>query len=363
MQRYASLLQDGFTKAGHEVRVLRPPVVAGRMAIGKAAKKWLGYIDKLIVFPAALKGGLEWPDIVHICDHSSSYLLKYLDAKPHVITCHDLLAVRSALGEIPEKRTRWSGRQLQRLILDNMALARTVVCVSDATRADLQRLVPGNGRTVTRIYNGLNYNYAPMEQGEAMKRLHKLGLPPDQAFILHVGGNQWYKNRLSVLKIFALLRKRPATRNVSIVMAGKPWTQEMRRFVRMQDIGLSAIEMVGVAGEDLRALYSRAEALLFPSLQEGFGWPIAEAQACGCPVVTSNRAPMTEVGGEAAFYVDPLDYEAAATTTASIIGLREQLQKTNLRNAVRFDQLRMIDAYLELYTNLLSRAQAVPSGG
>ena len=67
------------------------------------------------------------------------------------------------------------------------------------------------------------------------------------------------------------------------------------------------IELTNITNEDLRALYSKATALLFPSLREGFGWPIIEAQACGCPVFTSDRVPMTEVGGDAAIYLDPTD--------------------------------------------------------
>ena len=75
-------------------------------------------------------------------------------------------------------------------------------------------------------------------------------------------------------------------------------------------------ELVSVQNEDLRALYSTATALLFPSFQEGFGWPIIEAQACGCPVITSNRTPMTEVGENAAIYINPDSPEEAAREIA-----------------------------------------------
>ena len=359
MLRYAELLQRGMTKAGHEVRVVRPEARAGKFARGPSGAKWLGYIDKLVLFPKILREALAWPDVVHICDHSNAFYVKFLQGQPYVVTCHDLLAVRSALGEISEHKTRWSGRKLQRMILDGLKAARNIICVSDATRDELLRLTGNSGAQVVRIYNGLNQPFEPMERGEATRLVQKAGLAPDQPFVLHLGGNQWYKNRLGVLKIFARLRKRPAFRNLVLVMAGKPWTEEMREFVRSHELEWCVVELVDVPEETLQALYSRAEVFLFPSLEEGFGWPIAEAQACGCPVVTSNRAPMTEVGGSAATYVDPLAEEAAATAVAELIGAtgdsRLVMRDASLHNAARFSTSGMIDHYLEFYRGLLER--------
>jgi glycosyltransferase involved in cell wall biosynthesis len=355
MQRYAALLQDGFTGSGQEVRSISPPVTAGGITTSEAAKKWFGYIDKLVLFPRILKKALEWADIVHICDHSNALYLKYIGTRPHVITCHDLLAVRSALGEFPQNRTRWSGRKLQRLILDGLARSQNIVCVSDATRADFVRLVPCAGKRVTRVYNGLNYSYSPMEHRQATIRLQKLGLGADQRFLLHVGGNQWYKNRLGVLRIFAHLNRRATAGNLAMVMVGKSWTEEMRQFAQRHEIERHAIELTDVVEEDLRALYSTAEALLFPSLEEGFGWPIVEASACGCPVVTSNRAPMTEVGDGAALYIDPLDHEAAAIAVMSVLGSRQAIRERCMRSAARFSAASMIDSYLNLYVEVLGR--------
>ncbi len=290
MQRYAAVLEEGFTAAGHEVRLIRP-----RARVGEAGGKWGGHFDKFVLFPRELRRATEWADLVQICDHSNAIYAKYVEDRPHVITSHDMLAVRSALGEFPGYPTRWSGRRLQRMIVNGLSRARNIVCVSEATCADVERLVPGGDKNVTCIYNGLNYPYQPMPRKESAKRLETMGLSPDRPFILHVGGNQWYKNRAGVLKIFALVRKRVPS--LLLVMAGKPWTSEMRELARELRLEDAAVERAGLPEEDLRALYSCAEALLFPSLAEGFGWPVAEAQACGCPVVTSNRAPMTEVGG------------------------------------------------------------------
>jgi glycosyltransferase involved in cell wall biosynthesis len=359
MQRFAGMLETGFTKAGHEVRMLRPSVRAGNLARNESGMKWLGYIDKLVLFPQVLREALDWAEIVHICDHSNSVYLKYLEGRPHVVTCHDLLAIRSAQGEISRHDTRWSGRRLQGMILGGLGRARKIVCVSDATREDVIRMVPGagsEGKEVTRIYNGLNYPYSPMERDEAEPRLQALGLVPDRPFLLHVGGNQWYKNRIGVLRTFAHLHRYAAVANLALVMVGKPWTDEMRRFVRSNELESAVVELRDVAEENLRALYSSAQLMLFLSLAEGFGWPIVEAQACGCPVIASNLAPMTEVGGDAAIYIDPNDPDAAESVALAIGGalkagpaLRMGLSQAGLRNAARFSTSAMIDAYLKLY--------------
>jgi glycosyltransferase involved in cell wall biosynthesis len=108
--------------------------------------------------------------------------------------------------------------------------------------------------------------------------------------------------------------------------------------------------------EDLRALYSLAELVLFPSWAEGFGWPILEAQACGCRVVTTGRPPMTEVGGQAAAYLDPADVADAAEAVRRVLGEtdadRNARVRAGLANARRFSTDKMIDKYLHIYHEL-----------
>src|SRR5207249_4046572 len=86
--------------------------------------KWLGYLDKFFVFPQELTKQLHslngTPAVVHICDHSNAFYTKFLAHIPHVVTCNDLLAIRSARGEFPENRTRWTGRQLQKIIIKGL---------------------------------------------------------------------------------------------------------------------------------------------------------------------------------------------------------------------------------------------------
>jgi glycosyltransferase involved in cell wall biosynthesis len=353
MQRFAAMMKRGLMEAGHEVRVCRPPAILGRLRpSGRGVGKWLGYVDKFAVFPIPLRAAAEWADVVHICDHSNSFYVERLRSRPHVVTCHDVFAIQSALGQIPQIQTRWTGRQLQRMILKGLLQAQHIACVSEATRFELLRVSSIPERNVSRIYNGLNYPYRRMAAQEAATQIRKFGIDPGQSFVLHVGANLWYKNRLGVLRIFSCLRRRGVGQNLKLVMVGSPWTAEMRRFVSEHSLGDAVSELTDVAEEGLRALYSTAAMMLFPSLREGFGWPILEAQACGCPVATSNRSPMDEVGGSAAVYVDPENAESAAATVALALERVADMREASVQNAARFGTSAMISSYISLYKKL-----------
>jgi len=350
MQRFAALMDGGLRRAGHEVRNVVPRCVVGRIRPSShGIGKWLGYIDKFAVFPRDLKAALRWADVAHICDHSNSFYTGYMKSIPHVVTCHDLLAVRSALGEIPQNRPSVSGRQLQRIISNGLKKAQHIVCVSEATRRDSLRIMNLPEKRVSRVYNSLNYPYSRMERREAEYRVRKFIVDPGHPFLLHVGGNHWYKNRLGVLRIFSLLRKLGVKKDLKLVLVGPPGTDEMREFIWKHAMREAIVELTKVCNEDLRALYSIAKVMIFPSLQEGFGWPIIEAQACGCPVLTSCRAPMDEVGGDAAIYVDPENPEPAAIILKKVLEREPGPHESSLRNVARFTESGMIDGYLSVY--------------
>jgi glycosyltransferase involved in cell wall biosynthesis len=359
MRRFAQMMQMGLQARGVAVDVIRPEQKFGGETAPGGLGKWLGYVDKFLVFPRRLKRRLrqmEARDVLHICDHANAVYTKYATRTPHVVTCHDLLAIRSALGEIPENPTGATGRIYQRMILDGLNRARRVVCVSKATRDDLRRLGAIEDRRVSVIENGLNHSYGVIGRAEALQRIgRKMKAPPH--FILHVGGNQWYKNRSGVIGIYAeFLRMLPE--GPDLILAGKKLPESLERQIEAEKISERVHVLTDCDNEDLRALYSAAEALLFPSLLEGFGWPIIEAQACGCPVITSAVTPMNDVGGDAAVYIDPRDWTRTARTLRDLLwepGLDRAIRKQKgLANLARFGADRMIERYLEQYTLVAS---------
>jgi glycosyltransferase involved in cell wall biosynthesis len=350
MDRFASMLEIYLTKFGHKVRVIRPISYFDRLSLSsQLVKKWLGYIDKLILFPSQLRQALSWADVVHICDHGNAVYIKYLTNIPHIVTCHDLLAVRSGLGEFAEYKTKWTGKQLQQMMMKGLNQAQKVVCVSEQTRRDVLRLSSLSESAVSCIPVSLNYPYTPMAIIEVKQRLEALGIPQNCQFILHVGGNFWYKNRLGVLEIFYQLMLKLKEPDFYLVMVGKAMTAEMHQFINMHNMTQKVIELVNIDNENLRSLYSSATALLFPSLYEGFGWPIIEAQACGCPVFTSNRPPMNDVGGDAAIYIEPNKPELAAEKILSYLPILKTFQLKGFTNSQRFTAETMIHKYLDLY--------------
>ncbi|MFN2542201.1 MAG: glycosyltransferase, partial [Chthoniobacterales bacterium] len=132
MLRFGQMMLDGLRDAGVDARLIQPPVVFGRIRLfGATAAKWLGYIDKFVLFQWQLRRSLAArPAVVHICDHSDATYARAAGAFPLLITCHDLFAVRGALGENPEHKPGFTGRILQRWILRGLRRADLVACIS-----------------------------------------------------------------------------------------------------------------------------------------------------------------------------------------------------------------------------------------
>ncbi|MEP6821116.1 MAG: glycosyltransferase family 1 protein [Chthoniobacterales bacterium] len=354
MQRFSSMMLQGLTASGVPAELIRPEPWLGNFRFaGGFAAKWLGYLDKFVLFPRRLRARIRArrPSVIHICDHSNAMYVQQAGATPVVVTCHDLLAVRGGLGEETDTPASATGRILQSWILRSLQKADSIACVSEATRRDLDRLIPSSkarGR-VEVIPLGLSYPFRPLPSGETAARLKVVAeLELDPPYVLHVGSNLRRKNREGVLRIFARAQRDwPG----QLVFAGEPLSSALRE--QAEGLGISGriIEVHAPSGELLEALYNAAGAFLFPSRFEGFGWPIIEAQACGCPVLSSAREPMADVVGLGGLLRDPEDDEGFAQ---DLIRLADKTERARwrgkaLENAERFTTERMISAYKEVY--------------
>ena len=369
MRRYTELLASGLKRRGHDVETLAPTLKFARLLPSYrygGIPKYLGYVDKFGLFPRKLRKsiGQRRPDVVHITDHSNAVYLPAARRAPTLVTCHDLLQVRAARGEIPQQRVGAFGRSYQSWILRSLSRAPRVACVSTKTQRDVVRLTGLPESRTTVVPNALNYPYTRLSPEVARERIASLaastGIDATRVltgggFLLNVGAAHWYKNRPGLLSIYAELR-RELGQAPALVVVGTPLSGadlEKSHALGLRD---HLISFPVVSSEELAAFYSLAEALLFPSWEEGFGWPIAEAQACGCPVFASDRAPMNEVAGRAGVYFDPADPVQAARTIAAAWPLRPGQRQIGLEESVRWRPDAMFDAYEAIYRELTMKS-------
>lgn len=351
MLRFADMLASGLRQHGHEARLIAPRPLVGRLAVSSTgAGKWLGYVDKFLLFPRHLAREVAWADLAHICDHSNSPYTAALLGTPHVVTCHDLLAVRGGLGEETDCPASPAGKLLQRWILRGLKRARMIVCDSAATRADLLRL-GGNGMASRSevILLGLNHPFQKLAPEEAAARLSTTeGFDVTKPFLLMVGSSQRRKNREGALRILDRVRQEW---DGSLVFAGTALTPAQHALAAQLGLRERLVEVMKPSHAVLEALYNCAFALLFPSRFEGFGWPVLEAQACGCPVLCSDATSVPEVAGNGAWSRAPADEEGFAADILRLRNapLRSALIARGFENVARFTSEQMMAKYLEVY--------------
>jgi glycosyltransferase involved in cell wall biosynthesis len=375
--RFAHLLVQAYRERGHQAQLRQPRAIVRRWIDRPGLAKWAGYIDQYLLFPLQIRreARSDPNDTLYVfCDQALGPWVPLLAHRPHVVHCHDLLALRSALGEFEQNRTGWSGRLYQRYIRRGFRRARHFISISRRTRDDLHAVGGVAALTSEVIYNGLNHDYRPLAQEAARTVLAAAGVDvPASGFLLHVGGSQWYKNPHGVVALYGALAQLcvEQRREVPPLWMVSPAPDEaLRRRVANLPTSARVHFCQGIGADTLQGLYSSAQALLFPSLAEGFGWPIAEALACGCPVVTTDAAPMNEVGGPVATYLPRLERLADLDTWARDGALRvltlldrdeEQCateRAARIAWAKRFEPQAAITAYLKVYESVLARSGA-----
>jgi len=369
MPRYANWLCNGMHTRGHEVEIWQPQPKFFNLPAPHALKKWLGYIDQYILFPGIIKKRIKQQPantLYVFTDHALGPWVPYFSNNNHVIHCHDFLAQRSAMGSVPQNKTRLGGKIYQKYIRNGYSKGKNFISISKKTQEDLLFFL-GDKKPAfsTVIYNGLNQDFSVQDAAICRQAISKtIGKDVGAGYLLHVGGNQWYKNRPGVIKIYNSLCALSNFKQLPLVLIGPNPNQKLIN-EREASPYKENIFLVSNASDDIvKKAYSGAEAFIFPSLAEGFGWPIAEAMASGCFVATTNEAPMNEVAGNAALLIPvcPVDESlhnewanVAANELLTVLNNHDQkkvLIQAGLDNAKRFDSEETLDRIEAVYKQL-----------
>jgi glycosyltransferase involved in cell wall biosynthesis len=271
------------------------------------------------------------PDVLFVPSHLLPLLPKAL-LPPTVVTVHDLGYIYFPAAHPLRQRlyltwgTRWS-----------VAAATRVIAVSQATARDLLHHAGATPAQVQVVYEAVDAPPQPALSAAAhAQSRRRLGL--EGPYALYVGTIQPRKNLVRLVEAFT--RIAPTVGWDLVLAGGAGWLSDDILAACAASAAADRIHRLGyVAADDLAALWAGAQSFLFPSLYEGFGLPILEAQRAGVPVMTAQGSSLPEVGGDAALYVDPTDVEAIAQAMLQLSqdeALRQRLIEAGHANVRRF---------------------------
>lgn len=277
---------------------------------------------------------LHSPDILFVPAHTAPLI----HPKKTVVTIHGLEY------EFCKESYSFLDRLYMRLsIRFSCRVASTVICVSENTKKDVMRLYGTREDKIKVIYEGVERTNIEYRISNIEKKPTSYQLPAT-SYLLFIGRLEQRKNIVRMIEAFEILKEKyniPHT----LVLAGKPgYGYERIKQKVARSTQKDAIQEVGyVLEEEKWELLKNADVFLFPSLYEGFGIPILEAQSVGVPVVTSNVSSLPEVGGEGAVYVDPNDMKSIAEGIQSVLsdkGRRDDIIVKATQNVDRFSWAR-----------------------
>jgi glycosyltransferase involved in cell wall biosynthesis len=285
------------------------------------------------------------PDLVHVGslfegfdDDVVSLQPARLERLPVVATCFDLIplirheAYFGAPGTAPA--ARWYYRCLHEL-----ALSEGLLAISDSSRTEAVRHLPFAPERVFNIQAGVSADFRPADLSPAARAalLRRYGLR--EPFILFLGAGERRKNEAGLLAAYARLPQALRDRH-QLLIVGKVDQAALRKAAAALHIPAANVAIVAFVPEpDLAALYSACALFVFPSLHEGFGFPVAEAMACGAPAIASNTTSLPEVVGRADATFDPADPDAIAACMRKVLenpGFRDALAAHGPVQAARF---------------------------
>ncbi len=254
----------------------------------------------------------------------SHYNIPLLYSGKLLVTVHDVFHIA-----MPEYREGIHQRLYAKTLFTAVKYkADKIICVSEFTAGELVRLTGVNPAKITVIHNGVNREWFEIEK-----------CPHNKPYLLYVGNVKPYKNLVRLVEAFELLANK-IPHDLMIVGKKEGFITNDRVVEKRAASLKQRVYFTGCVDDELLHQYFvHADALVFPSLYEGFGLPPLEAMACGCPVIVSNAASIPEVCGDAAIYCNPYSVEDIADKIEQLLAdksLQEEMRLKGIERAKAF---------------------------
>lgn len=280
--------------------------------------------------------------------HSPDFTLPPVSA-PAVLTVHDLAFLTVPDCAYPTLRT-----YLERTVPRSARNADHIIAVSQSTRRDVINRFGIAPEKVTTVYEAAGPEFYPESAEQTALSLLEVGI--SRPFILAVGTLEPRKNYARLLDAYARVLERGAHQD--LIVAGGPGWMFQPVLDRIDSLGLAdRVRIVQPDDAHLRALYSGADAFVYPSLYEGFGIPVLEALACGAPVACSHTSSLPEVLGDVGLSFDPRSVEEITDAILRLLGeadLRGRLRELGPGRAASFSWDRAAEETAAVYHETLN---------
>jgi len=291
--------------------------------------------------------------------HSPFHVMPRRVACPALLTMHDAFNFKqNKTSNYPPPISWAEWAYFSWAIQHSLLRARRVLCVSQTTADELRKRVPSARDKLRVVPHGVTHIFRPLEDRDGVAARCQELLGTAEPFLLSIGGVSPNKNHFRMLRAFAAAF--PGDSPVRLAVVNR-FGDSAPLAALARELGVSQRYLLlgSPTDDDLVALLNGASGLLFCSTVEGFGLPILEAMACGCPVITSRTSCMPEVAGDAALLSDPYDAEDMASAMRRLIrepSLRSELRERGLQRARGFTWAEAARSTLEVYDECLACA-------
>ncbi len=354
---YTSTLAEALRANGVDVAVAAAPWWNPPSILAGLRQRW----TRETAIQSALRGEF---DVVHLTDHAlAHHVARFAPHARVVVTCHDVMPF-TVPGYYNNRLEGIVKRGFLRRPINAIRRAHAVIAVSDYTAGQLQSVAGVPPDRISVIPNIVRPVFRPRERQECEAALADRGITlPPAPRLLSVGHAGGYKNVPLVLHALA----QPALADWNLVRVGG-LTRSQQALARQLGVESRIVQLRGVDDEVLAALYGACDALIQPSLAEGFGMPVIEAMACGLPVVTSDGGALPEVVGDAGAVV-PLNPPdglpnrfAEALASALDPATARKSQSRGLERATDFSPTAVIPSLLDVYSGTGVRDRGLGHG-
>lgn len=325
------------------------PAANFRWRATRLSSRWLARLWHRARLPLPVEAFTGSIDLFHATDF---VLPPTLPNTRTLLTVHDLSFLR-----VPEAASPPLKAYLDAVVPPSVARAGHILADSQATKDDLIALYGCPAEKITVLYCGVDAHFRPIRDPALLRACRRDYGLDGVDYLLSVGTVQPRKNYSRVIQAVAAVRQQGYDLHYAIA-GGKGWLEDEMHQTIARLGAHSFVHLLGLVDDaDLPALYSGARTLIMASLYEGFGLPVLEAFACGCPVISSDRSSLPEVAGEAALLTDPAsttDLVDAIIALEEQPALRERLVQAGYARAAGFTWQRSAQQLRSIYAALLA---------